>query len=218
MDAATHWDKLHESPRYRPRFPQDDVVRFLARWFDQDVRHLRALDVGTGAGRHTKLLSDMGFATAGVDVSAEGLRHTRERLAQAGSSVELVRAPMTALPFEDASFDVVVSFGVLNYERRAGMAQAIAEMYRVMRDGGRAFVMLRTCDDYRVGRGTEIEPQTFVLEIDDTGEHGTVQHFLREEEVPLLFAAFSDIAFEKSEATFGARRFKNSDWLIRLQK
>jgi ubiquinone/menaquinone biosynthesis C-methylase UbiE len=218
VDAAEHWDTLHEAPRYRPRFPQDDVVRFLARWFDRDVRNLRALDVGAGAGRHTKLLCEMGFSVTAVDISAEGLRHTRERLAAASLSAELHLAPMTALPLPDGSVDVLVSFGVLNYERREGMALAIREMHRVMRPGGEAFVMLRTCDDYRFGAGEEVEPRTFVLTIADTGERGTVQHFLREQDVPAYFAAFSEVAFEKTEHTFDGRRHKNSDWLIRLKK
>ena len=216
--AARDWDALHTQPRYRPRFPQDDVVRFLAAWFDTDVRELHALDVGVGGGRHTRLLCELGFATSGVDISAEGLRHAAALLEHEGRRADLRVAPMSELPFDAGVFDVAISYGVMNYADRSGMVRGIAELYRVMKPGARALAMLRTTDDYRCGRGRQLGPQTFALETDETSEAGLVQHFLSEADVPQLFAAFDSLAFEKREATFDARRAKNSDWTIRVTR
>ena len=43
-------------------------------------------------------------------------------------------------------------------------------------------------------------------------------HFLAEADVPKVFAAFSDVQFEKAEFTMNHRRVLNSDWLITVRK
>jgi hypothetical protein len=98
------------------------------------------------------------------------------------------------------------------------MRQAIAELHRVLKVGGQAFVVVRTTDDFRHGKGRALEPDTYLLTISETNEEGTVQHFLSEPELRAAFTAFSEFEFEKTETTFAARTRKNSDWLVSLKK
>jgi ubiquinone/menaquinone biosynthesis C-methylase UbiE len=72
---------------------------------------------------------------------------------------------MTDLPFESDVFDAAVAYGVFYYGTRAEMRKAIGELHRVLKPGGQAFVVLRTTDDYRYGKGEALEPDTFLLEI-----------------------------------------------------
>jgi SAM-dependent methyltransferase len=218
---ARHWDGLHVSERFRPIYPSDGVVRFLLSRFRegfQDGCRLSALDIGVGGGRHTRLLCELGFDTFGIDISAEGVRQTEVLLAGLGFKPTLKQAPMTELPFESNSFDAAVSYGVFYYGTAEDMRGAIDELHRVLKVGGQAFVVLRTTDDQRYGKGQALEPDTYLLTISETNEEGTVQHFLSEPAVPALFAAFSDLEFEKTETTLSARTAKNSDWLISLRK
>lgn len=63
------------------------------------------------------------------------LRRLRRKAGEQGSPAEVVRAPAEDLPFEDASFDTVVSTLVL-----CGVddqARALGELRRVLRPGGR---------------------------------------------------------------------------------
>jgi SAM-dependent methyltransferase len=217
--SAEHWDGLLRQPRMRSRYPQDHVVRFLMNHFrDVDTSALRALDIGVGSGRHTKLLCDLGFQTSGIDISAEGLGHCTEWLEYAKQTATLKQTDMGALPFPENHFDVAISYGVYNYADAVGMLRAVGELHRVLRPGGLAFVMLRTTDDYRVGKGPQLEPNTYRIEVSDTNELGTVQHFLSEGDVPRVFATFSELHFEKSETTFNDRRRLDSDWLITVKK
>jgi SAM-dependent methyltransferase len=217
--AERHWDALHALPRFRPRFPSEHVVRFLlARFPEQERARLRALDVGSGGGRHTKLLADLRFEATGLDLSREGLVHTKRFLRASGQHARLCQASMLALPFADGAFDAVVSFAAYYYVDRAGMRRAISELRRVLHPGGWGFVVLRTDRDYRYGKGLEIEPHTFRLTISDTNEAGCVMHFVTEENVPAMFEGFSDLEFERTETTFGGRTESNSDWLIQVRK
>jgi SAM-dependent methyltransferase len=94
----------------------------------------RLLDVGCGTGHHLADLTQRGFEVSGVDGSAEMLDHAR----RLNPGRDLRLADVNALPFGDASFDVVLSVEVLRYLARPG--EAIAEMARVLKPGGFALV------------------------------------------------------------------------------
>ncbi len=71
----------------------------------------------------------------GVDFSERMLERARRK----GPELEWVRADVLALPFEDASFDVVVvGFGVRNVE---DLEAAVRELRRVLRPGGRLGIL-----------------------------------------------------------------------------
>jgi ubiquinone/menaquinone biosynthesis C-methylase UbiE len=59
----------------------------------------------------------------------------RRRLAPFGARAEIRQADATALPFPDASFDVALSFIMLHHV--VAWEQAVAELVRVLRPGGR---------------------------------------------------------------------------------
>ena len=79
-------------------------------------------------------------------------------------------------------------------------------------------MVLRTTDDYRFGKGLRLGHHTFQLNIGDTNELHTTQHFLAADEIPVYFAEFGQVSFEKTATTFGNRTGVNSDWLITVEK
>ena len=71
----------------------------------------------------------------GVDLTPEHFPAARSRAAEAGVAVDWVEGDAEALPFEDDSFDVLLSsFGCMFAPRHA---MAAAELARVLRPGGR---------------------------------------------------------------------------------
>src|SRR5580704_13211642 len=88
------------------------------------------LDAGCGAGLAVRLAADRGAAVSGLDASAPLLEVARGRTPEAG----LRTGDIQALPFEDASFDVVTSFNAIQYA--ADPAAAVAQLARVCRPGG----------------------------------------------------------------------------------
>jgi SAM-dependent methyltransferase len=85
------------------------------------------LDIGCGP---SSCLWRLGLHPIGVDVSPTYTASFRDHGEPA------ITASATALPFPDASFDGVWSFGLLHHVPEGSARQAVAEMLRVARPGG----------------------------------------------------------------------------------
>jgi SAM-dependent methyltransferase len=90
------------------------------------------LDLGCGGGAFIPVATELGWSVVGVDVSAEQLRIARERVG--ALAVELVQADATRLPFDDASFEAVLT--VLTSTDVEPWERLVAEAARVLRPGG----------------------------------------------------------------------------------
>jgi SAM-dependent methyltransferase len=94
----------------------------------------RVLDDGCGLGLYLQRLASQARLVWGVEFDAE-----RARQAGAGG-LHVARAAGEHLPFADGSFDLILSHEVL--EHVADDRQALAEVSRVLRPGGRAVVFV----------------------------------------------------------------------------
>jgi SAM-dependent methyltransferase len=95
---------------------------------------MKVLDVATGTGNAAIRAAAAGAEVVGLDLTPELFADARRREALAGVSVEWVEGDAEALPFEDASFDRVLStFGVMFAPRHRVAAE---ELVRTCRPGG----------------------------------------------------------------------------------
>lgn len=95
---------------------------------------LRILDAGCGDGALATALAGRGGNMTGVDADPHTLAAARARAETMGLALAFVEGDIRALPFPDASFDVVVAVTVLCFVPQA--EQAVLEMARVLRPGG----------------------------------------------------------------------------------
>lgn len=73
----------------------------------------KVLDVGCGPGILLSRLAGSGLKLCGVDCSPEMIAEARKRTR--GTDVKLMIGRAEALPFKDATFDVVLALGMLEY-------------------------------------------------------------------------------------------------------
>ena len=101
----------------------------------------RTLDIGTGPGLTTEAISQIVGETgsvSGIDISESAVTLARQRCADQ-PWVSIHSGDATNLQFDDGSFDVAVSTQVYEYVQE--LDTALAELYRVLRPGGRAVIL-----------------------------------------------------------------------------
>lgn len=103
--------------------------------FAQVASGLRVLDVACGTGVVAVAAGRLGAKAYGLDISPALLERARQNAAIAGVDIDFVEGDAEALPYPDASFDIVVSqFGHIFAPRPE---VAVREMLRVLKPGGR---------------------------------------------------------------------------------
>lgn len=123
-----------EAIRYRQEPHIAELVGF-ENWASADV-----LEVGCGIGTDGVRFASAGASYTGIDFSDVALDLARRQFELNGLSGQFLQVSLPNLPFADDSFDLVYSFGVLHHIPETDAA--VAEIYRILRPGGHALVML----------------------------------------------------------------------------
>ncbi len=100
----------------------------------------KLLEVGCGQGVDLLEFVKRGFSTTGADLSSESISLAREYFKLSKRKGSFLVSDAENLGFDDNSFDVVYSYGVLHHT--TDTQKAIDEVHRVLKPGGAAIVML----------------------------------------------------------------------------
>ena len=174
------------------------IERFSAEWFDEaDARFVQAarlfatdtqpfdqiipfdrlagrkvLEIGCGMGLHSELLARAGAELHAIDLSPTSVMATRRRFELKGLKGNINQADAECIPFADATFDFVWSWGVIHHSART--ARIVREIRRVLKPDGGCRVMV-------YNRSGSIVPITYIR------NHLLTGRFLRQDfDVTLL--------------------------------
>lgn len=111
-----------------------EMARF-DNWAGKDV-----LDVGCGIATDGVRFARAGARYVGIDRSPVALELAERRFQLEGLNGSIIQGSATELPFDDESFDLIWSHGVIHHI--AATDVAVQEFHRVLRPGGIATVML----------------------------------------------------------------------------
>lgn len=100
----------------------------------------KVLEVGCGNGFVLSRFASKGALVTGVDITPTGVELCKKRFSLFDLKGEFIVADAQHLPFEDNSFDMICSMGVLHHV--PDTEKAVSEIYRVLKPGGRFLIML----------------------------------------------------------------------------
>jgi ubiquinone/menaquinone biosynthesis C-methylase UbiE len=121
----------------------------------QNLQGCKVLDVGfgNGNGNNTILLASLGCHVSGIEVNPSVCELVDNKLAEIGFGADLRVGTNTSIPFEDETFDLLVSWNVLHYANtETDICAGIAEYARVLKKGGRVLVST-TGPDHKILAG-----------------------------------------------------------------
>lgn len=122
-----------EAQRYRSH-------RHLPDWIASMRTGSHVLEVGCGVGLDSARMVQHGLRVTAVDLTVVGASTASRRARERNFRAAYVCTDAENLPFPDAMFDYVYSFGVMHHA--PDTQRCIDEAYRVLRPGGQALIML----------------------------------------------------------------------------
>jgi SAM-dependent methyltransferase len=187
------WNNIFKAEGEVFRNIQEDMPRVEKVFEERGVKTV--LDLGCGSGRHSAYLAENGFDVSGFDASPEGIEIAKRNLEAKKIEAEFkVGDIYEKLPYQDASFDAIVSTQVIHHNTIEHIRELIKEMERVLSPKGNIFLTVSK----RHGKNEqEIAPDTFVPL--SGGEEGLPHYYFNEESLRKEFTDFviDDIWEEK---------------------
>jgi SAM-dependent methyltransferase len=187
--------------------------------FDQLLRGriapwMRVLDAGCGAGRNLVYLLREGFDVHAVDEDPQAVTYVRgmaAALAPALPREQIRLGQIEALPWPDASVDVVISNAVLHFARDDSHFEAmVREMWRVLAPGGMLFARLASS----IGMTMPMHPlggRRFVL------ADGSERYVVDEAQLLAITEALGGTLLDPLKTTVVQDQRCMTTWVIRKQ-
>ena len=128
-----------------PRWPNETMLKIIFGSYLRDRPvidpHSSVLDVGCGFGNNLLPFLDMGCTCHGVDIHPDMVDVTRSILEERGYRPTIQQGSNRDLPYEDGSFDLLLSVNTLHYEgTEENIRSALEEFHRVMKPGGMVYI------------------------------------------------------------------------------
>ncbi len=173
----------------------NEIHNELESFIESLNRETKILDLGSGSGRHIVFLADKGFDVTGIDFAKKGIEITKKILEEKELDAKLICHDFyDELPFEDNTFDCIVSTQAIHHTRVYEAQKLIKEIKRVLKTEGKIFITVPKIKDIFHKEPLEIEKNTFIST--KGHERGIVHHYFN---IPEIKQMFSDFEIEIKE-------------------
>ena len=164
---------------------------------DQAPPQRKILDCGAGGPvPPLALFHQHGFEGWGIDSSDEQLDKARQFCEEQGIELSLRKGDMRQIPFEDETFDYVYEHYSMCHLSKRDTAQAVSEMYRVLKRGGLSFLGIVSADSWpKSSFGQEREPGEYWTQ--EGGDEPRLHSMFTDLEADELVSSWEIVSREK---------------------
>lgn len=139
---SAEWEPFKNSPERD--FSSTEHYRALNERGLLPPKGARVLEAGCGYAHIVRSLDELGYDAVGLDYAEGAIRLSSERW----PSLELVHGNLEEMPFDDDSFDLIISLGAIEHNVD-GPERSLHDMLRVLKPGGVMYCSVPCISTYR---------------------------------------------------------------------
>jgi len=218
------WQGLYQNNLGAPRYPNPHAVRWLFGTFDRTkASQTHILDLGTGAGRHAMMMAREGFRVSATDYAESATQKAKLLSEKENLNISFDQASAENQPYDDATFDGIISYGVLYYLSYELFQAAIKEIHRLLKPGGSTFIMIKNDRDIRKSKAVMTAPHQYKITEEEPGmpwnnEIDMTLTLLPKNEIRQSFRDFGHLKIEEVTSTLKDGKYLEAAWLIYAEK
>lgn len=143
---ASCGEELYLDGRDKEAFEKQSLKRYELEPYIENFagfassQNQRVLEIGVGLGADHQKFVEAGAIVCGIDLTERAIENTKTRLKLFGLESSLRVGDAEKLEFDDNSFEIVYSWGVIHHSPNT--QKAVKEIYRVLEYGGVAKIMI----------------------------------------------------------------------------
>lgn len=138
-NVQEHWNEVWKIDNIERNMQKLDYPEY---WdiFDKYIKKTdKLLEAGSGLGKWVNYFHTRGYDITGIDYSEVAVNELKNY----NKDFKVQYGDITNIPFEKNSFDVYLSFGVLEHlEKESVLKTAISEIYRILKPNGIAIITI----------------------------------------------------------------------------
>lgn len=227
MAQGAVWEREYKNPQLvtKESEPQKDVIRYL-KYLKKDegqkLKNLNILDLGSGTGRNSNYLANLGNNVVGLEISPTAINIAKTRAKEMGVNSKFILQNFGSnYPFDNNFFDIAIDITSSNSLNETERDIYLQEVNRVLNNKGYFFVKT-LCKDGDKNAGNLLkknpgkEKDTYINQ--DMGL--TERVFSKKDFIDLYSKYFEITQLNKktSYTRFKGQSYKRNFWLAYLKK
>ena len=189
---AWNWEIVPKDDKYW-NTPAPEVFYLCENW--KDKKFSKFLDVGVGFGRNSIYMAKNGFNVSAFDLSKDSVDVSIQKAKEKNVAFEKICvADMLNMPFEDNSFDCLLAMNVISHTDTAGFKKVLAEIKRVLKNGGEAYFTVGSKESFWFNNPACIYvDENTKIRVEDGPENGIPHFYIDDSDCLTMFNDFTII-------------------------
>lgn len=182
--AKAFWDFHNSEEGFPQKYPDEEVVRFIAR---SRLKDFRVLDLGAGSGKHVGVALDFGARVVCLDYAKSGLTYIESQFRSQRVSVIDHDLREADLPFDDSQFEIIIASQIFDHILKRHAYSLATKISRILSPGGRLLVTLFTDETNKKSKvGFPVDGEERTVVVGTGNSSGEIHSFFNGDEIKKL--------------------------------
>ncbi len=227
MPQGATWEKEYMNPQLvtKEDRPQKDVLRFfkfLKKTEKVKLENLAILDLGSGTGRNSNYLAELGNRVTGLEISPTAIDLAKSRAKKMKVEVDYqLRNMGSVYPFDNEMFDLAIDITSSNSLNNKERYIYLSEVHRVLKSNGHFFVKSLCKDGDKnakalIKNSPGPEPDTYINK-----DMNLIEKVFTQQDFTDLYSKYFKIiklTKKTSYTRFKGQSYKRNFWLAYMKK